>query len=133
MEIITQKNALGLQNLGLLWHVAEWQRMATAGEVLTKKGTKYSATSVIAINKLNNWLGQYQASKVRTLNIPDICRHFAKDFEIFLSSKEISLNYKFLGDLNQLSDNEVIVHTGISSMVTRCSNKLDRIYVLDYD
>ena len=40
------------------------------------------------------------------------------------------------GDLNQLFDTEVIVRTGMSSIVTqsiRGSNKLDRIYVSDYD
>src|SRR5664279_4792570 len=40
------------------------------------------------------------------------------------------------GDLNQLSDTEVIARTGMSSIVmqpTRGNNKLDRIYVSDYD
>ena len=40
------------------------------------------------------------------------------------------------GDLNQLSDTELIVRTGMSSIVTqptRGSNNLDRIYMSDYD
>ena len=40
------------------------------------------------------------------------------------------------GDLNQLSDTEVIVRTGMSSIVmqpTRGNNKLDCVYVSDYD
>jgi len=40
------------------------------------------------------------------------------------------------GDLNQMSDAEVIVHTGMSSivmMLTKGYDKLDRIYVTDYD
>ena len=40
------------------------------------------------------------------------------------------------GDLNQLSDTEVIARTGMSSIVeqpTRGNNKLDRIYVSDYE
>ena len=40
------------------------------------------------------------------------------------------------GDLNQVSDTEIIVRTGMSSIVTlptQGHNRLDRIYVSDYD
>lgn len=40
------------------------------------------------------------------------------------------------GDLNQLSDNEVVIRTGMTSLVTqptRLNNVLDRLYVSDFD
>ena len=40
------------------------------------------------------------------------------------------------GDLNQMSDNEVVIRTGLSSLVTqptRLNNNLDRLYVSDFE
>ena len=40
------------------------------------------------------------------------------------------------GDLNQMSDNEVVIRTGMSSLVTqptRLNSNLDRLYVSDFD